>query len=285
MHAVLRRPLLLASACWAAFAGVLAAAYWLPAGRWFDGWAVDGFLGLQQAWLDPWAKRVAHLADPAPFTLIAAALVAIAVMRGRYRAALAVAFLTAGSNVTTQVLQHVLAHPRHHEFLGGAQVQSVAFPSGHATASMSIALAAVLVSPAVARPFVAGAGALFTLAISESIMLLGWHFPSDVLGGYLVATSFACVALAAVGAADARWPARTGRDAARRALGRVALAWTSAAVLSVSAGAGVAAVLLARERVVQFAQAHTTALAAVLGVAALAAALPAAVAGLATRRA
>ena len=285
MRALLRRPVLLAACCWAAFAVVMAAAYWLPPARWFDGWAVNGFLGLQSPWLDPWASRIAQLANPTPFTVAVVFLAALAIMRGRHRVAVAVVFVTAGSNATTQALQDLLAHPRLHGFLDGAQVQNVAFPSGHATASMSLAFAAVLVAPPAWRPLAAGAGALFTLAVSESILLLGWHFPSDVLGGYLVAMSFACLALAALGAADARWPARTGREAARRALGRVALVWTTGAVVVVTVLGAVVAAAVAGGRALDFAQAHTTALAAVLGIAALAAALPAAVAGLAARRA
>src|SRR5205823_3505773 len=90
--------------------------------------------------------------------------------------------------------------------------------SGHATASMSLAFAAVLVAPRLLRPAVAVAGALFTLAVSESILLLAWHFPTDVIGGYLLAMSFACVIVSALRAADARWPERSGREAALRVL-------------------------------------------------------------------
>src|SRR5207237_1135091 len=85
--------------------------------------------------------------------------------------------------------------------LGHAQLGAASYPSGHATASMSLAFAAVLVAPAAWRPVVAALGALFSLAVCESILLLAWHFPSDVLGGYLVATSFACLVVAALAAA------------------------------------------------------------------------------------
>jgi membrane-associated phospholipid phosphatase len=36
--------------------------------------------------------------------------------------------------------------------------------------------------------------------------MLAWHMPSDVLGGYLVATFWTALAVAAVRAADRRWP-------------------------------------------------------------------------------
>src|SRR5258705_453879 len=82
-----RRPLLLASACWGAFVVVLAAAYWLPAARWGDGWAVEGFLNLHRPWLKNIAVHVAHLANPLPFALLTVLLASIALVRGRARRA------------------------------------------------------------------------------------------------------------------------------------------------------------------------------------------------------
>jgi len=39
-------------------------------------------------------------------------------------------------------------------------------------------------------------------------LILAWHMPSDVLGGYLVAALWTALAVAALRAADRRWPAR-----------------------------------------------------------------------------
>src|SRR4051794_20426222 len=122
MPALLRRPLVLAAACWAAFFAVLVAAYWIPFARWADGWAVDGMLGLQRPWLSDWASRVAHLANPWPFALATGGLAGVAVARGRHRHAVAVVVLLAGANVTSQVLKVLLQHPRTHDFLGHAQL-------------------------------------------------------------------------------------------------------------------------------------------------------------------
>ena len=49
----------------------------------------------------------------------------------------------------------------------------------------------------------------------------GWHFPSDVIGGFLLATGWALVLLAGLRALDARYPERAGRSrAGRGAAGR-----------------------------------------------------------------
>jgi membrane-associated phospholipid phosphatase len=280
-----KRPLQLAGACWVAFGVLLVVAYWLPFAQWADGWAVEGFLNLQRPWLNHAASLVAKLADPGPFAVWTVALAGVALYRRRPRYALAVILLLGVSNVVTQTLKVVLAHPRHHDFLGKAQLGTEAFPSGHATASMALALAAILVAPRAWRPVVAIIGALFALAVSESVMLLAWHFPSDIAGGYLVAASFALATVAALRAADQRWPERTGREAAKRAIRaadpRRAALTVAAFVASVLAGIAV----VAGDRALHFADHHTTAVAAAVAVAAMAAALPVSIAALGARRA
>jgi membrane-associated phospholipid phosphatase len=69
-------------------------------------------------------------------------------------------------------------------------------------------LCAVLVTPRRLRPLVAVLGGLFALAVGCSLLILAWHMPSDVLGGYLTATLWAALALAALRYTDCRWPPR-----------------------------------------------------------------------------
>jgi hypothetical protein len=149
---------------------------------------------------------------------------------------------------------------------------------------MALALAAILVAPQAWRPIVAIGGAIFALAVSESVMLLAWHFPSDVAGGYLVATSSALTTLAALRAAEQRWPERTGREAAMRAIKlfdlRRATLVVGAFVLAAVAGLAI----VAGERALHFADHHTTAVVAAIAVAAMAAALPVSLVALGTRR-
>jgi len=279
-----KRLLLLAAACWVTFGVLLVIAYWLPVAAWADGWAVRGFLNLHRPWLVDLASAVARLADPGPFAIWTVLLAGVALYRKQPRHALAVIVLLGGANVLTQTLKVALAHERWHEFLGNAQLSAASFPSGHATAAMALAFAAVLVAPAAWRPVVAVCGAIFALAVSESIMLLAWHFPSDVAGGFLVATACALTTVAALQIAEERWPERTGRDAARRAIKGVDPQRTSTVVAGfvVAALAGIA--IAAGQHTVRFADHHTTAVVAVVAVAAMAAALPVSVAALGARR-
>ncbi|MEA2496152.1 MAG: hypothetical protein QOJ29_4063 [Thermoleophilaceae bacterium] len=262
----------------------MALAYWLPAVSWADGWSVQGFLNLQTPRLSDLAYHLAKLADPAPFAVWTAAVAGIALYRRRPRHALAVVVMLGASNVVAQALKILLATDRSPDYLGRAQINDASFPSGHATASMGLALALVLVSAPRWRPYVAIGGALFALAISESIMLLAWHFPSDVFGGFLVATSFGLLTVAGLRAAEQRWPERSGRAAARRAFSSL-----DARRLAVTVIAFVGAVLggiaiAAGDATMHFAEHHTTAVFAAAAVAAMAAALPVTVAALGARR-
>jgi membrane-associated phospholipid phosphatase len=202
--------------------------------------------------------KVAGTADPAPYGLIGAFLIGIAIWRGRVRVAAAVALVLGGAAVTTDyVLKPALAAHRYDAVLTFHQIPDGSFPSGHATASMALALCAVLVAAPRFRPYVAAVGALFAIAVSYSFLALAWHYPSDVLGGYLVAGAWMGVGVAAVSAADARWPARTGRDAAGRLLSKV----QARALTGVIAGALLAAVAvvaaIAPARAFDFLRVHT----------------------------
>ena len=74
---------------------------------------------------------------------------------------------------------------------------SLSFPSAHAT---STAAAAVGLAPLLGRP--AGLTALGAMAVAR--VLLGVHWPSDVLAGAALGT---CVGKGVQWAADRRWPA------------------------------------------------------------------------------
>ena len=71
---------------------------------------------------------------------------------------------------------------------------------------MMVALCGVLVAPRRLRPLVALLGTGLAVGVSYSILVLGWHFPSDVLGGFLVAGAWVSLAVAGLWAAEARAP-------------------------------------------------------------------------------
>jgi membrane-associated phospholipid phosphatase len=241
--------------------------------RWLDAVVLDGFMGLSRGRATEVFRSVGELGDPTPFALIGGALMAIALLRGRARIGLlAIPVILLASNVTTQILKPLLAQPRFSEWLGDGQIDAASWPSGHATGAMSLALCAVIAAGPRLRPVAAVAGGLFAVAVGYSILSMGWHYPSDVLGGYLVAATWTLLVLAGLRAADQVWPA-----ASRRAEPPSLRATFAPAVLGLLAAAAVAAwvVLLRFEAAVAYAEANTwfVLAAAVLGAVGLALAL------------
>ena len=89
---------------------------------------------------------------------------------------------------------------------------------------MSLALAGVLVAPRRARWAAAVIGSGLALAVGASVVAVGWHYPSDVIAGYLLATGWALTIAAALYEAERRYPAgeRWAGTALARASDRIA---------------------------------------------------------------
>jgi membrane-associated phospholipid phosphatase len=66
---------------------------------------------------------------------------------------------------------------------------------------------------------VAVLGALFAAGVGFSLLLLAWHLPSDVVGGYLVGTLWIALAVAGLRAAEARSRLRGLGRGVRRPVG------------------------------------------------------------------
>lgn len=262
-----RSPLLAAAACFLAFGVVLLCAYAIgPIGH-LDAHALEGLTSLDNSVSHTPVRLAVHSADPMPMIIILAALFAWGWSVGRRREAVAAVVLVGATNLVALGLQFALAHPRYHQALGSDQVGAAAFPSGHATSAMSIALAAVLVAPVRARVTVASIAAAYVIAVSTSLLVLDWHFPSDVLGGLLFASGAFFLAVAAMredAARRAGVAARRARLAVSPGLGGVAVA-----VL-----AGAAVVGLSRfEELVAFARLHTASAATAVAIMAISAGL------------
>jgi hypothetical protein len=111
------------------------------------------------------------------------------------------------ANLATQQLKPALADVRIVDVRGALALYPGSWPSGHSTASMSLALCLVLVVGPRLRPLAALVGAGYAVAVGYSLVVLGFHLPSDVLGGYLVAATFTLVGAAALAVAEQRWHA------------------------------------------------------------------------------
>jgi membrane-associated phospholipid phosphatase len=280
-----------AGACVLAFLVLLGLAYGSDRARWVDAASLQGFLGLQGPTTSPVAHHVAALGNALQVGLIGGGLALVALARGRPRVAAFVIALLAVTSVSSQVLKALLGYPRHDPAIGTTFIVPESFPSGHATASMALAIALVVVVPARLRPAAAVAGAALAIGVSFSIVASGWHFPSDVVGGYLLATGWALVLLAGLRAAQGRYPERHVRgrlaEGVTRATERAAALGLATAVAALAAAAAVVALAVIAFRLpelMNYARDHTAFVAVAGAVSLSAMGLLAVLTGAMTRR-
>jgi membrane-associated phospholipid phosphatase len=171
-------------------AAVYAGAAFVPELRAADANALYGFMGLKQLPGAGHTLELIGLFDPAPFAALAVGIVAFGVLVGRARAGLLGAGAMVAAEVCTQTLKPLLAVQRDVPFL-----EPAAWPSGHTTAVMGFALALAIVAPPRARPYAVAAGALLTVLTVNALLMVGSHYPSDVLGGLLMASAWASAAV------------------------------------------------------------------------------------------
>jgi membrane-associated phospholipid phosphatase len=204
-----------------------------------------------------------HLLDTistSSLTLLGAAIMAIAILRGRPRLAVAAGAVVLGANVTTHYLKEALDRP------GRFGPEPGTFPSGHVTVAMSLAMALVLVAPPALRAAATLLGTAYAAGVGVAVIAIDWHRPSDVVGGYLVAAAWAALAAAALSAAPGADEFRRGAAPTTR-IGRAGGA--AVALLGVAFGAVAAGAVLSRLDLVQVAD-DRTAFAAASAVCALA---------------
>jgi membrane-associated phospholipid phosphatase len=202
-----------ASVSWALCVGVLCliglAATWVvadlvPITHVQDAVALNDFTQLSRPRVDGLANGLLYLLDPLLYTVWGVALVATALLRRRPRVALAVALILPAAPLAAEALKPWLAHA--HDQIGWNDIGAASWPSGHSTAAMTLVLSALLVAPRDLRPAVAALGSVFAVAVGFSLLILAWHMPSDVFGGYLLAALFASLAVATVRTTEKRWP-------------------------------------------------------------------------------
>ncbi len=194
----------IAGLCLIALALVWVVAELVPAAQLRDALALHDFTVLSRPRIDTAANFVLHLLHPLTFICWGVALVALAFARERPRVALVVVIVMAMAPLTAELLKPLLAHP--HVQVGQVHIGPASWPSGHSAAAGALVLSAVLAAPARLRPLVALLGGVFAAAVGAALLILAWHMPSDVLGGYLVAALWMALAVAALRAAERRWP-------------------------------------------------------------------------------
>lgn len=128
-------------------------------------------------------------------------LIAVVALRRRERRAAAFWIGSVGGAVALDpVLKVIFQRP-------SLERNDYSFPSGNAMASVAAVLAlALLLTPTRERAVVAVGGTVLVALNGAALVFLYWHYPSDVLGGWLVATAWVSALWLALRPLQIAWP-------------------------------------------------------------------------------
>lgn len=110
-----------------------------------------------------------------------------------WRTGLALALTSLASNLASDGLKTAFGRPRPDLVPHLDPVHSMSFPSGHATSAMMVYLMVALIIPTEQRKLWLAFGLILAFLTGWSRIMLGVHWFSDVLGGWMLGGAFALV--------------------------------------------------------------------------------------------
>lgn len=148
------------------------------------------------AWLEVAAFDITSLGSAAVLGLTVVTVVGFLVLQGLYRNAAFVLVASAGGWLLNTVLKEVFARPRPSIVPHLREVMTMSFPSGHAltSAAVFLTLGAFLMRVSdkrVTKFYCMAVAMVATLLVGATRVYLGVHYPTDVLAGWLIGTSWA----------------------------------------------------------------------------------------------
>ncbi len=151
--------------------------------------------------LTPLAITVSYLGGTVAMTILVVLAVIIYGRRGQWREAGLVICTGLGSWVLVDGGKHLIGRERPPTVNHVIVKTNLAYPSGHSLGSMAvIGILSVLLIPQIRRPamrWVAGVAAVvFVAAVGLSRIYLGVHWPTDVLGGWVLGALLVTVCFA-----------------------------------------------------------------------------------------
>ncbi len=153
-------------------------------------------------WVSAW-RVITHFGDSVPLLVLGVGLVVALVIARRWLDGAIIAAATVGMQLAAMAIREPVARPRPVD--GFTPTDSWAFPSGHTLHSAVAALLLVhLMWPQLGprlRWAVAATATLIAALVGISRVMLLAHWPSDVLGGWLLALGGVLLVLTASDAA------------------------------------------------------------------------------------
>ncbi len=158
---------------------------------------------LDNSWALAWQEQestatsitgVLHIINPLTLVGMLVVIVLVGASRGELRLGIIATVGMAGAVLTAELMKTLLPRPdlapETNALIGSVE----SLPSGHVTIVMAFTLALYAVSAPCCRRTVLIVGIIVTTIIGTSVILAGWHRPSDVLAGVLLAIGWCALA-------------------------------------------------------------------------------------------
>ena len=149
-------------------------------------------------WLEGALLDLTALGGSTVLGLVIFAVVGFLLLQTRYRTALVVAITSISGELVSSLLKQAFNRPRPSVVPHLRDVYTLSFPSGHAmeSAFVYLTLGAILMRATESRLtklYCLGMAMLLTLLVGISRVYLGVHYPTDVIGGWMIGFVWASV--------------------------------------------------------------------------------------------
>ena len=153
---------------------------------------------LGPAWIEPALEDLTAVGGSTVLVLVVLAVVGFLLLQTRYRTALFIALTAVSGELLNAAMKHAFNRPRPSIVPHLRAVFSTSFPSGHAmeSAIVYLTLGAILMRVAdtrLTKAYIMCIAVLLTFLVGLSRVYLGVHYPTDVIGGWIVGFMWASV--------------------------------------------------------------------------------------------
>jgi undecaprenyl-diphosphatase len=150
------------------------------------------------AWMESVLIDITALGSPVVLGLIVLVITGYLLLEARYVTALILLATAISSEILDEVLKWLIARPRPSAVPHLRTVVSASFPSGHAMESAIIyltlgALLMRVVEGRITKTYCMATAIFLTFIVGVSRVFLGVHYPTDVIGGWMLGFLWAAV--------------------------------------------------------------------------------------------
>ena len=149
-------------------------------------------------WLEVMLLDLTAVGGPTVITLVVGAVVGFLCLQTRYRTAMVVAAAAISGEIVNHLLKEIFQRPRPDVVPHLRDVTTASFPSGHAmeSAIVYLTLGVMLMRVAerrITKIYCLSIAILVTLLVGISRVYLGVHYPTDVVGGWMLGFVWASI--------------------------------------------------------------------------------------------